>query len=103
MSKPENAAPTHLGKRAKHFFQSIVADFEFEDHHVEILTEAANALDRAERCRLQIAKAGETFVDRWGQLRPHPLLAAERDSRALFARLLRELGLDIVAPDHKGR
>ena len=59
------------------------------------------ALDRTEACRLQIEKDGQIVKDRFGQQKPHPLLAVERDARAAFVVCLKNLQLDIEPPPSK--
>jgi hypothetical protein len=48
------------------------------------------------RCRQAIDRDGEAVRDRWQQLKPHPLLSAERDARAAFLAAFRQLNLDLV-------
>ena len=69
-------------------------DYELDDHHVHLLTLAAEALDRAHEARVALKREGLTFTDRFGSPKIRPEAAVERDSRLSFARLLRELGLD---------
>jgi phage terminase small subunit len=76
----------------------VVADFALESHHLKILEAAAGAWDRAEQARRLVDAEGLTVKDRFGQAKPHPATLIERDNRALFARLVRELGLDVEAP-----
>ena len=45
-----------------------------------------------------MAKDGAYVTDRYGQLRAHPGVAVERDSKTLAARLFRELALDPRPP-----
>ncbi|MGX4804353.1 P27 family phage terminase small subunit [Bradyrhizobium guangdongense] len=87
--------PKHLSKEAAAFFNGAVAEYEFEPHHIILLTKACEAFDRAEDARKVIAKEGMTYQDRFGSPRAHPAVAIERDSRIGMARLFRELGLDI--------
>jgi phage terminase small subunit len=79
-----------------------VENFELEEHHVKVLTAAAEAWDRAQEARGAIAKhGGAFFTDRFGAPKVHPAVAVERDAKILFARLLRELRLDIDPPDSR--
>lgn len=77
--------------------------FILEPHHVALLSAAASALDRAEEARELITSEGAYIHDRFKQRRAHPAVAVERDSRTLFARLVRELGFDVDAPLPPGR
>jgi hypothetical protein len=42
-----------------------------------------------------LAAEGLVVRDRWGQAKPHPAAAIERDSRAAWLRGLAALGLDL--------
>lgn len=72
----------------------MVEEFDLEEHHVRLLTLAAEAHDRGTDARLKIADVGPYFENRFGEPRAHPAVAVERDSRIAFARLMRELDLD---------
>jgi P27 family predicted phage terminase small subunit len=98
MIKTTIRAPKHLQKETRQFWGKVVADFQLEPHHVRLLTAACESWDRGVEAREAVTAAGPFFTNRHGELRPHPGLAVERDSRALFARLIRELNLDIDAP-----
>lgn len=77
-----------------------MAEYELEQHHERLLTAACGAWDRMTEAREAVAADGLTVEDRYGQLKPHPLLAVEKDSRIAFARLVREIDLDgEPAPD----
>ena len=67
-------------------------------HHLANLEGAAVALDRAAECRRVLASEGIVTVDRFGQSKEHPAAVAERGYLVVHARLVRELGLDLVAP-----
>jgi phage terminase small subunit len=77
----------------------VTSTFELEEHHLRLLTLAAEAWDRGQQAREAIVEKGLTFDDRFGVPHARPEVAIERDSRTAFARLLRELALDISAPD----
>jgi len=62
---------------------------------VSLLSAAAEARDRAEAARAAIERDGQTIKDRFEQVKPHPLLAAERDARAQFIQAMRALNLDV--------
>jgi len=87
-------APKHLSGPAKKWWRQVVKDFELESHHVKLLTLAAESWDRCEAARKVLEEKGLVYEDRFGQPKPRPEVAIERDSRLAFARMLRELRLD---------
>ena len=92
--------PAHLSAGAKKWFAEVVRDFQLETHHVKLLQAAAECWDRLQEARRLLKKDGAVCRDRFGQLRAHPSVQIERDSRLAFARLIRELRLDDeVLPD----
>jgi phage terminase small subunit len=78
--------------------EGIVADYELEPHHFRLLTLLGETWDRGQQARRALRRHGITFVDRFGQPRARPEVAVERDCKVVFARLLRELALDVDAP-----
>lgn len=97
------AVPKHLCAETRKWFESVASEFALEDHHIRLLTLCCESWDRAEQARVALAKLGLTFVDRYGAPHPRPEVAIERDSRIAFARLLRELDLDVTLPTPPGR
>lgn len=88
-------APEHLSDAAAGKWEELRVEWRIEDRAgLMLLTKAFEAWDRAERCRIRIDADGEAIEDRFGQAKPHPLLACERDSRAAFANLIRQLGIE---------
>lgn len=87
--------PAYLSRAAKAWWKTIVTDFALESHHLKILEAACGAWDRAEQARALLAKEGLTITDRFKQPKVHPAALIERDNKTLFARLVRELGLDV--------
>jgi hypothetical protein len=81
----------------------VVAEFDLEHHHLRILRLACEAWDRGQEAREAVAEHGSVYVDRFGQPRARPEIAIERDARISFARLMRELALDVDGPDEAGR
>ena len=69
---------------------------------VEILCLAAQALDRAESLSAAIAEDGQTIRTRTG-IRAHPALRDELANRALCARLLGKLGINVEPVKSPGR
>jgi phage terminase small subunit len=67
--------------------------YRFQPHHLRVLEVAADSWDRLAAARAEILRDGLTVADRFGQARPHPAIAIERDSRIGFLRAVRELNL----------
>lgn len=95
--------PGHLRAATRRWFASVVSDYDLDSHHVRLLTLAAEAWDRGQQAREVIDRDGMTFSDRFGQPKARPEIAIERDSRIGFARLIRELGLDVEPPPEAPR
>lgn len=96
-------APDHLAPQTAAWWLSVLADYELEPHHVRLLTLAAESWDRTATARAVLDTEGLTYLDRFQAPRARPEVAIERDSRLAFARLIRELDLDIEAPAERSR
>lgn len=95
--------PAHLSPATGAWWLGVVTSWELDEHHVRLLTLAAESYDRAVQAREILDAKGLTYKDRFGQPKPRPEVAIERDSRVAFARLLRELDLDLEPPTEKPR
>jgi P27 family predicted phage terminase small subunit len=91
-------APRHLRKSTRAWFESVVTEWRLESHHVHLLQLAAESWDRCQQAREVIAREGLTTPTREGGHKLHPAVRVESDSRIAFARLLRELDLDLDPP-----
>ena len=91
--------PANLSPASRRWFRETAENFILDQHHIKLLELAARTWDRAEEARKLLKADGLTFTDRYGQLKPHPAVAIERDSQLRFARLIRELRLDDEMPD----
>jgi phage terminase small subunit len=100
LKKPTTAAkpPAHLRPSTKLFYSNIVDEFSLEIHHLVLLLKACEALDRADEARDAIKRHGMVYENRFGQPVARPECGIERDSRLAFARLIREIGLDVAPP-----
>lgn len=93
---PPGAPPADLGATGKALWLRLVAAYKVDDEHGQtVLALACRAADREQACRRRIEKDGVAVTDKWGQTKPHPLLAAERDARAQVLAALRALALPI--------
>jgi P27 family predicted phage terminase small subunit len=95
-TKPK--APSHLRASTRRWWLDVVTTWELQAHHVRLLTLAAESWDRGQDAREQIKRDGLTVPTKAGGPRLHPCVRVETDSRLAFARLLRELDLDVAPP-----
>jgi len=96
-------APKHLSKKAKDFFNKIAKEYDLEEHHLKILTLACECLDRIEQAKRVISKTALIYRDRFDQPKINPAAKIELENKITFARLMRELCLDIEPPGDIGR
>ena len=90
--------PKHLKAATRRWWAEVVNDWTLESHHVMVLTLAGEAWDRRAQARKLIAEEGLPVATRDGGAKLHPACRVEDASRIAFARLLRELDLDIDGP-----
>jgi phage terminase small subunit len=89
--------PLDLSGAATAWWRATVEEFELEPHHVRTLSEAAFAWDRCQQARLLVNEQGLVVQDPSGQLRPHPAVAIEHDSRIAYLRAMHQLDLDTAS------
>jgi len=71
---------------------------------LELVKSFAAAFTTELNCQDQIDDEGLTIIDRFQQMKPHPLLPTLRDSRAQKLAALKGLNLDVIpAKDSVGR
>ncbi len=92
-------APKHLQAATRRWWESVASDFVLEEHHLRLLSLAGESWDRCTEAREILKAEGLTYADRFGQPKVRPEVAIERDSRIAFARLVRELALDVATPE----
>jgi len=85
-----------LSKNARKLKKKIKTEYSICDSGgLAILDAGLQAFDRAAAAKIRIDVEGMTIVDRFGALKPHPLLATERDARAQWLQAIKQLNLDI--------
>ena len=91
-------APAHLRNPTRKWFEQVLADYELEQHHVRLLPLAAESWDRSEQAREALAEHG--LVSRIASVARARALKwrSSATSRIAFARLIRELDLDVEPP-----
>ena len=87
--------PDYLDAFGAAFWTKVTSLYDFDDPaSLELLAQCCAARSRAERCRQIIDADGELLQTKVG-VRSHPLIREETQARALAARLLGKLGLDL--------
>lgn len=94
--RPKPQGP--LSVAAAKWYREVAGEYQLESHHLRLLEAAAGAWDRIQTARALLDSEGLVVLDRFGQKRPHPAAAIERDNKVLFCRLLRELRLNDEGP-----
>jgi phage terminase small subunit len=87
----------HLSASARQWWETTVATYVLEPHHLLLLQATADAWDRYQAAREQLDSEGLT-IPGWQGPKPHPAAAIARDAALVFSRLLRELDLDVAPP-----
>lgn len=98
MKKEKLLDTSGLSPATAAWVKSVLQTWELEPHHKKLLLLAAGHWDRIQAARRIIEKNGAIFYDRFQQPKPRPEIQIERDSSVVFARLLRELALDVEPP-----
>jgi hypothetical protein len=95
--------PPGLGEVAGDLWREVTKMYAFDDPaSLETLRQACFAIQRAEQCAAAVNEHGEMIRTKAG-LRANPLLRDELGFRALAARLLSKLGLDLEPIKAHGR
>jgi phage terminase small subunit len=94
--------PKILGSEGRKLWRGVLKEYEISEcHDLKRLAEAAHCCDRIDEARKEIDIQGPYFVDRFGQPKPHPAFAVEKDNKILLCRILRELNLDTPPPESR--
>lgn len=89
---PVPVPPPHLSERSAAFWRAVTAVYVVDDApSLELLRRACEASDRADEARAVLDRDGLVVTTRLGEVRAHPCVAIERDSRNAVRQLLREL------------
>jgi phage terminase small subunit len=96
--RPTPKPPKYLRPDTQAWWNSVVVNYDLEDHAVRILLVACETYDRREQARELLAKKGLTFTDAKGMVRQRPECAIERDCAAAFLRAVRALKLEGPPP-----
>lgn len=92
--------PGSLQEHGRAFWKRALLEREFTDaHDLERLAIAAKLLDEIAADEETLRIEGRFTEDRFRRSIPHPAVRTLAENRTCFLRVIRELGLDQVAPD----
>ena len=91
-------APVFLAEAGRTFWTRVLREFELDGPSLELLALACKQADRAAEARAILAAQPLTYRDRFDAPKEHPAVAIERNATIAFARLVRELALDVEPP-----
>lgn len=91
----------HLSDEARGLWEKINAEYVLDTAVQSILLTGLEAHDRMRQAQAIVARDGLVQVDRFGQSKPHPAVAIERDARAAWRQHIKDMGLDLE-PLHDG-
>jgi hypothetical protein len=96
--------PRPLGPAGQGLWRAIQTEYNIQDQGgITMLLVGCQALDRAERLRVQIDADGEVIRLRNGSVRAHPAIRDELGCRAQVMRAIEKLGLNFEAVKAIGR
>jgi phage terminase small subunit len=95
--------PKGLSSEARKLWTTTAATWALDEPAYVLLTNACHCLDRLRVAEKAVRDAGQTFTDRFGQIKPHPSLATIRDENTTLVRILKQLGLDVAGAAEKTR
>jgi phage terminase small subunit len=95
--------PGDLTPEGKQLWRRIYDEIDVDEPARLLLDTLCRQFCRMEEAREAIAKEGAVSKDRFGQYKPSPWVAIERDSSASMMRAWRLLGFDQIATGPMGR
>jgi hypothetical protein len=95
--------PAYLRPATRDWMNYVLGEYSLDQHHFRLLTLAAEAWETGQAARETIARDGPVYLDRFNSPRKHPSISIQAEARIAFARLLRELDLDLDPPSTASR
>lgn len=93
--KKSSKPPAHLSRKAKDWWNKVVAEWVLDDAGLLILQVGLEAFDRMVEAQIHIKEHGAVAEDRWKQLKVNPAVLVERDSRTAMLAAFKQLHLDL--------
>jgi phage terminase small subunit len=95
----DHVIPSHVSRPSREWLDHLLADFDWSPSEWRLALLAAETFDRAATARRALNREGLTITSPRGEVKPHPCVLIARDSTALAARLVAQLGLDAQDDD----
>jgi len=93
------AVPGHLSRSSREWLAHLLDEHDWTPSEWRLCVLAAETFDRAQTARRTLNREGLTIISPRGEPKPHPCVIIARDSTALYAKLVGQLGLDQQAED----
>ena len=87
--------PVGYSAESRRLWRQVVEGWTLDPPALTILDSACRALMRVREAQALVTKAGLVVKDRFGQAKPHPAAAIERDAKMTLLRNLKALNLDL--------
>lgn len=90
--------PKTLSKEGKALWKQLTTEYNIDDRGgLAILQTGLEAFCQMRQAEIIITTDGLTIMDRWGQVKAHPLCSVVRDCRNQYLGALKLLGVNIPA------
>jgi|GEM_PF-1214516 len=96
-------SPKKLSKTMRDWWDQVNENFVLEPHHLHLLKLACQAYDRSQQAKIILDKEGLSYLDKYKCPHPRPEVSIEKNARLDFARLVKQLNLDLEEPNPPGR
>jgi phage terminase small subunit len=90
--------PDYLKPATRDWMNYVLSEYSLDQHHFRLLTLAAEAWETGQAARAEIAKHGAVYLDRFNAPRKRPEVSIQAEARIAFAKIIRELDLDVDPP-----
>lgn len=88
--------PKALGRDARRLWRAVLTEYECSPSELFLLESAAQAHENACAAWRTLAAEGAVIQDRYGSPKQHPAIATANQMAQLVARLLKQLGVELV-------
>lgn len=86
-------APSWLKKRGRALWESVLADWDYDEHEMQLIQEACRVLDTIDELTAAVDHDGVMIEGSTGQMVLHPAIGERRQQQITLSRLLSLLQL----------